>query len=57
MKNPLYPCLWLDDKFGVSWQIVPKILGKLVSDLEKSQKVMAAFLKMTKFEIDVLVNV
>ena len=49
-------CGWLDDKFGVSWQIVPTILGKLMSDPEKSQKVMAAFLKMTKFEIDKLIN-
>ena len=49
-------CGWLDDKFGVSWQIVPTILGKLMSDPEKSQKVIAAFLKMTKFEIDKLIN-
>jgi predicted 3-demethylubiquinone-9 3-methyltransferase (glyoxalase superfamily) len=40
-------CGWLDDQFGVSWQIVPTILGDLMSNPEKSQKVMAAFLKMT----------
>lgn len=50
-------CGWLEDKFGVSWQIVPKILGKLMSDPVKSAKVMQAFLQMTKFDIATLVNV
>lgn len=49
-------CGWLDDKFGVSWQVVPSILGKLMSDSEKAPKVMAAFMKMTKFEINTLIN-
>ena len=49
-------CGWLDDKFGVSWQIVPSILGKLMSDPERSQRVMAAFMQMKKFEIEKLVN-
>jgi len=49
-------CGWLEDKFGVSWQIVPKILGKLMSDPTKSAKVMQAFLQMTKFDIATLVN-
>lgn len=49
-------CGWLDDKFGVSWQIVPSILGKLMSDPERSQRVVAAFMQMTKFEIEKLVN-
>jgi predicted 3-demethylubiquinone-9 3-methyltransferase (glyoxalase superfamily) len=44
-------CGWLKDKFGVSWQIVPAILGKLMSDPERSQRVMHAFLKMKKFDI------
>jgi predicted 3-demethylubiquinone-9 3-methyltransferase (glyoxalase superfamily) len=44
-------CGWLKDKFGVSWQIVPTILGKLMTDPEKSPRVMAAFLKMKKFDI------
>ena len=50
------PCGWLKDKFGVSWQIVPRILGELISDpdREKSQRVMAAMLKMRKIEIDEL---
>lgn len=49
-------CGWLDDKYGVSWQIVPSVLGKLMSDPEKSQRVVAAFLQMTKFDIEKLLN-
>jgi predicted 3-demethylubiquinone-9 3-methyltransferase (glyoxalase superfamily) len=49
-------CGWLDDKFGVSWQIVPFILGKLMSDATKSERVVAAFLKMKKFDIETLIN-
>ena len=49
-------CGWLDDKFGVSWQIVPAILGELMSNPEKSQNVMNAFMKMSKFEIEKLIN-
>lgn len=49
-------CGWLDDKFGVSWQIVPVILGKLMADPEKSARVMQAFLQMKKFEIEKLIN-
>ena len=49
-------CGWLKDKFGVSWQIVPKILGKLMSDPEKSQRVMQAFLQMKKFDIETLLK-
>ena len=50
------PCGWLKDKFGVSWQIVPKVLVELLadSDQEKAQRVMAAMLKMRKIEIDEL---
>jgi len=44
-------CGWLKDKFGVSWQIVPQVLGQLMSDPEKAPRVIAAFLKMQKFEI------
>jgi len=50
-------CGWLKDKFGVSWQVVPFILGKLMNDPEKAPKVMQAFMKMKKFEIEKLVNV
>jgi predicted 3-demethylubiquinone-9 3-methyltransferase (glyoxalase superfamily) len=49
-------CGWLEDKFGVSWQIVPAILGKLMSDPEKGPKVMQAFLKMKKFDIETLLK-
>jgi predicted 3-demethylubiquinone-9 3-methyltransferase (glyoxalase superfamily) len=46
-------CGWLKDRFGVSWQIVPPILGKLLNDEddEKSNRVMQAMLKMTKLDI------
>ena len=49
-------CGWLEDKFGVSWQIVPSILGKLMNDPEKAPKVMYAFMQMTKFDIEKLIN-
>ena len=46
-------CGWVKDKFGVSWQIVPTILGELVSDKDraKAQRVMHALLKMVKLDI------
>lgn len=46
-------CGWLKDKFGVSWQIVPSQLEKLMSDPDssKSERVMKAFLPMKKIEI------
>ena len=46
-------CGWLNDKFGVPWQVVPTALGKLLSnpDPEKAKRVMAAMLKMTKINI------
>jgi predicted 3-demethylubiquinone-9 3-methyltransferase (glyoxalase superfamily) len=46
-------CGWLRDKFGVTWQIVPKVLGQLLhaTDARKSQSVMKAMLQMTKLEI------
>ena len=50
------PCGWLKDRFGLSWQIVPTALPRLLADPdpERAQRVMAAMLKMTKIEIDVL---
>jgi predicted 3-demethylubiquinone-9 3-methyltransferase (glyoxalase superfamily) len=50
------PCGWLKDRFGLSWQVVPKRLPELLSDpdREKSQRVMAAMLKMGKIEVDEL---
>lgn len=50
-------CGWLKDKFGVSWQIVPTALPRLMSNPEKAQKVTEAFLKMKKFDIETLENV
>ena len=49
-------CGWLKDKYGVSWQIVPVILSKLMSDPARSQRVMKAFLPMKKFEIEKLLQ-
>lgn len=49
-------CGWLKDKYGLSWQIIPTILGELLSDPEpeKSKRVMKAMLKMKKIEIKTL---
>ncbi len=49
-------CGWLKDKFGLSWQIVPSVLGELLQDEdpEKAQRVMQAMLQMQKFDINAL---
>jgi predicted 3-demethylubiquinone-9 3-methyltransferase (glyoxalase superfamily) len=49
-------CGWLKDKFGVSWQIVPNILVKLMSDPDpvKASRVTQAMLKMTRLDIEQL---
>lgn len=47
-------CGWLKDKYGVSWQVVPSILGDLIA--QKGQRVINAFLKMQKFDIETLKN-
>ncbi len=49
-------CGWLKDKFGVSWQIVPTVLGELLwdKDPEKAQRVTHAMLQMKKLDIEVL---
>lgn len=46
-------CAWLDDKFGVSWQIVPGQLGRLLGDPDplKAGRVMQAMMQMTKIDI------
>ncbi len=49
-------CGWLKDKFGLSWQIVPSILSKLLSDPTKAGRVTNAFLQMKKFDIEKLMN-
>jgi len=47
-------CGWLKDRFGVSWQVVPTVLIEMLQDKdpEKSKRVMAAMLKMTKISIE-----
>ena len=49
-------CGWLKDKYGLSWQIVPRVLVEMLNDpyAKKSQRVMAAMLKMKKIEIETL---
>ncbi|MBO9732686.1 MAG: VOC family protein [Chitinophaga sp.] len=49
-------CGWCKDKFGLSWQVVPKVLGTLLSDPQKGQRVVQAFMKMKKFDIGALQN-
>lgn len=45
-------CGWLKDKFGLSWQIIPKRLGELMKgDAQKSQRVMQVLMSMGKIEI------
>jgi predicted 3-demethylubiquinone-9 3-methyltransferase (glyoxalase superfamily) len=47
-------CGWLTDRYGVSWQIVPAVLGEMVSDPdpEKSERVMQALLRMKKLDFE-----
>ena len=49
-------CGWLKDKFGVSWQVIPSVLGDMLNDEDdaKSQRVMHAMLQMGKIEIQKL---
>ena len=49
-------CGWLKDKFGLSWQIIPSDLGRMLGDPvpKKSQRVMKAMLQMTKIDIQAL---
>lgn len=47
-------CGWLKDKFGVSWQVFPKILNQLMNDPKKAPMVAESFKNMRKFEIDKL---
>ena len=52
-------CGWLRDKYGVTWQIVPAVLGKLLSDPDaaRAQRVMQAMLQMNKLDIGALKQV
>lgn len=47
-------CGWLKDKYGLSWQIIPKALGRMLGDKdpEKSKRVMQAMLQMSKIEVE-----
>jgi predicted 3-demethylubiquinone-9 3-methyltransferase (glyoxalase superfamily) len=49
-------CGWLKDRYGISWQIVPTVLGELLTDPdpEKAQRVMKAMLQMVKIDIKTL---
>jgi predicted 3-demethylubiquinone-9 3-methyltransferase (glyoxalase superfamily) len=51
-------CGWLKDKFGLSWQVIPRQLGELMSDpdREKAGRVMQAMLKMNKIEVKGLLD-
>ncbi len=49
-------CGWLKDKFGVSWQIVPTILDKIMSDPAKAGKAAQAFMSMRKLNIEQIVQ-
>ena len=47
------PCGWLKDKYGLSWQIVPSVIPKMMTDADaaKSDRVMAAVMKMKKLDV------
>ncbi len=47
-------CGWLKDRFGLSWQIVPSVLPKLIADPARAPRVLAALLGMTKLDIRAL---
>ncbi|MBL7917455.1 MAG: VOC family protein [Bacteroidia bacterium] len=50
------PCGWLKDKFGVSWQVIPSVLQKLMSDPTRAERVGKAFMQMKKFDIKKLLE-
>ncbi|MEP7031655.1 MAG: VOC family protein [Pseudolabrys sp.] len=49
-------CGWIKDKFGLSWQVVPSMISKMMTDADpkKSARVMNAFMKMKKFDLEQL---
>jgi len=49
-------CGWLKDKFGLSWQIVPAIIGELMSEPARAERVMKAVMKMKKLDLETLKN-
>jgi len=50
------PCGWLKDQFGLSWQIIPSVLPKLMQDQQRAGRVTNAFMKMKKMNIAELEN-
>jgi predicted 3-demethylubiquinone-9 3-methyltransferase (glyoxalase superfamily) len=50
------PCGWLSDKFGLTWQIIPSILGKVINDKnpKKAERAMKAMMQMKKIDIKAL---
>jgi predicted 3-demethylubiquinone-9 3-methyltransferase (glyoxalase superfamily) len=50
------PCGWVKDKFGVSWQVIPAEMGKLLSsgNKERDERVRAAMMKMKKIDLNIL---
>src|SRR5438477_8052314 len=50
------PCGWLKDKFGLSWQVSPRVLGEMLADPDKTKagRVMKAMMDMTKIDIAAL---
>ena len=49
-------CGWLKDKFGVSWQIIPTVLNKIMNDPAKAGKAAQAFMSMRKLNIEQIVQ-
>jgi len=49
-------CGWLKDRFGVSWQIIPRQLGEMLGDpdAERARRAMEAMLRMTKIDVDAM---
>jgi predicted 3-demethylubiquinone-9 3-methyltransferase (glyoxalase superfamily) len=54
--EPAQQCGWLKDRYGVSWQVVPRVLPEMLNDpdVEKSDRVMTAMLQMKKIDIATL---
>ncbi|MFT3701976.1 MAG: VOC family protein [Agriterribacter sp.] len=49
-------CGWLKDKYGLSWQIIPSNLGKIMSDPTKAERVMKVIMGMRKLDMEKLLN-
>jgi predicted 3-demethylubiquinone-9 3-methyltransferase (glyoxalase superfamily) len=50
------PCGWLKDKFGLSWQVSPRLLGEMLADKDKAkaERVMSAMMEMDKIDVAAL---